>query len=116
MTIRASLDNILVDVKHAVRSLRRSPGFAAVATLALAVGIGGNTAIFSVVDATRAQAVPYEDPERLVNLIGNVARGAGATSIAGRSSAGALVSRFPRLARAGDPLVRRSRRGRLRRC
>ena len=75
MSIRASLDNILVDVKHAVRSLRRSPGFAAVAILALAVGIGGNTAIFSVVDATRAQAVPYEDPERLVNLIGNVARG-----------------------------------------
>src|SRR5688572_21008108 len=75
MTIRASLDNILVDVKHAVRSLRRSPGFGAVAILALAVGIGGNTAIFSVVDATRVQAVPYKDPERLVNLIGNVDRG-----------------------------------------
>ncbi|HKH74637.1 MAG TPA: ABC transporter permease, partial [Vicinamibacterales bacterium] len=46
------------------------------AILALTLGIGGNTAIFSVVDATRAQAIPYEDPERLVNLIGNVDRGA----------------------------------------
>src|SRR5919109_4761640 len=75
MTIRAWLDNIRTDVRHAVRSLRRSPGFAAVALLALAVGIGGNTAIFSVVDATRTQAIPYKDPERLVNLIGNVDRG-----------------------------------------
>jgi predicted permease len=76
MRIRLSLDNIVMDVKLAVRSLRRSPGFAAVAILALAVGIGGNTAVFSVVDATRVRAVPYEDPARLVNLFGNVDRGA----------------------------------------
>src|SRR5688572_454652 len=75
MTLRLLFDNIWTDVKHAVRSLRRSPGFAAVALLALAAGIGGNTAIFSVVDATRTQAIPYKDPERLVNLIGNVDRG-----------------------------------------
>jgi predicted permease len=75
MTIRAWFDSLWTDVRHAARSLRRSPGFAAVAILALAVGIGGNTAIFSVVDATRVQAVPYEDPERLVTLIGNVDRG-----------------------------------------
>ena len=42
--------------------------------LALAVGIGGNTAIFSVIDATRVQAIPYADPERLVYLIGNARR------------------------------------------
>ena len=76
MRIGASLDNIRTDVRHAIRSLRRSPGFAAVALLALAVGIGGNTAVFSVVDATRVQAIPYKDPERLVNLIGNVRRAA----------------------------------------
>jgi putative ABC transport system permease protein len=46
-----------------------------VALLALAIGIGGNTAVFTVVDATRVQAIPYEDPERLVTLIGNVDRG-----------------------------------------
>ena len=79
MKIRPLLDNILVDVRHSVRSLLRSPGFAVVAILALAVGIGGNTAIFSVVDATRTQAVPYGDPERLVYLIGNVARGTAST-------------------------------------
>ncbi len=66
MRMRAWFDNVRTDVRHAVRSLRRSPGFAAVAMLALAVGIGGNTAIFSVIDATRAQAIPYDDPERLV--------------------------------------------------
>src|SRR5262245_13422417 len=75
MKIRTWLDNIGMDVRHAGRSLLRSPGFAAVAVLALAVGIGGNTAVFSVVDATRTQAIPYKDPERLVNLIGNVDRG-----------------------------------------
>ena len=74
MRIGASLDNIRTDVRHAVRSLRRSPGFAAVALLALAVGIGGNTAVFSVIDATRVQAIPYPDPERLMYLIGNVRR------------------------------------------
>ncbi len=75
MRIRVWFDNIWTDVGHAVRSLRRSPGFSAVAVLALAVGIGGNTAVFSVVDATRTQAIPYKDPDRLVNLIGNVDRG-----------------------------------------
>jgi macrolide transport system ATP-binding/permease protein len=74
MRIGASLDNIRTDVRHALRSLRRSPGFAVVAILALAVGIGGNTAIFSVIDATREQAIPYADPERLVYLIGNARR------------------------------------------
>jgi len=76
MRIRVFFDNVRTDVRLAVRSLRRSPGFATVAILALAMGIGGNTAVFSVVDATRAQAIPYDDPERLVNLIGNVDRGA----------------------------------------
>lgn len=71
-----SFDTVRTDVRHAVRSLRRSPGFAVVALLALAIGIGGNTAIFSVIDATRAQALPYKDPERLVGLYGNVERGA----------------------------------------
>src|SRR5262245_45170393 len=71
-----SVDNIRMDVRHAIRSLRRSPGFAAAALLALGIGIGGNTAIFSVADAMREQALPYTDPERLVYLVGNVKRAA----------------------------------------
>ena len=74
MTTSAWIDNVLTDVKHAARSLRRSPGFAAVAILALAIGIGGNTAIFSVIDATRTQAIPYRDPQQLMYLIGTVRR------------------------------------------
>jgi putative ABC transport system permease protein len=75
MSMGAWFDNIGTDARQAVRSLRRSPGFAALAILVLAVGIGGTTAIFSVVDATRARSLPYTDPERLVHLIGTVKRG-----------------------------------------
>jgi hypothetical protein len=67
-------DTVRMDVRHAGRGLRRSPGFAAVAILALAVGIGGNTAIFSVIDETRVQALPYPEPQRLFYLIGTVQR------------------------------------------
>jgi putative ABC transport system permease protein len=74
MNVRARFDNLLTDVRLALRSLRRSPGFAVVAVLALTVGIGGNTAIFSVIDATRTQAIPYSEPHQLVYLIGTVRR------------------------------------------
>ena len=74
MPMRALFDNAVIDARHALRNLRRSPGFAAGALLALAVGIGGTTAIFSVVDATRAQAIPYRDPQRLALLIGTAQR------------------------------------------
>jgi len=74
MDLPARFDNLRTDVKLAVRSLRRSPGFAAVAILALTVGIGGTTAIFSVIDATRTQAIPYREPHQLVYLIGTARR------------------------------------------
>src|SRR5919201_216399 len=69
-----SIESIFQDVRYAVRALRRSPGFAAVAILALAIGIGGSTAMFSLVDAVRLHALPYPAPERLVALWGNVVR------------------------------------------
>jgi predicted permease len=69
-----TLEALRQDVRFAVRTLRKSPGFAFVAVLALAIGIGGNTAIFSMVDAMRARALPYTDPEHLVQLWGTVKR------------------------------------------
>lgn len=58
------------DLAYAVRTLRRSPGFTAVAVLTLGLALGGNTAIFSVVDAALLQALPFEEHERLVFLNG----------------------------------------------
>src|SRR5688500_1620714 len=57
---------MLQDLRHAARGLGRAPGFTAAAVLTLALALGANTAIFSVVDAALLRPLPFDDPERLV--------------------------------------------------
>jgi hypothetical protein len=56
------------DIRYALRTLRRAPGFAAVSTITLAMGIGGTTAMFSVLHAVILRPLPYTEPDRLVAI------------------------------------------------
>src|SRR5262249_18823567 len=64
----ALLEDLRQDIRYTRRMLRSNPGFAAIAILILAVGIGATTAIFSVVNATLLRPLPFREPNRLMSL------------------------------------------------
>ena len=62
------IENFIQDIHYGLRQLRRSPGFAAVALLSLALGIGANTAIFQLLDAVRLRMLPVDNPQQLAEV------------------------------------------------
>ena len=98
------LETLWHDLRYGVRQLKRSPGFTSVAIITLALGIGANTAIFSLIDAVMLRALPVDDPslQRLARILGETLGATGVKGEYGGTDASALRDlRTPR----GAPLA-----------
>ena len=97
------VEALIYDVRYGLRTLRRSPGFTAVAILTLALGIGANTAIFTLIHALLMKPLPVHEPDRLVAL-SDPDKGASGTRIPSTWSCAITTAPsrvWPRLSRSG---------------
>ena len=93
--VRVHLDILRQDLRYAIRSLRRTPGFTFTAILVSAIGIGATTATFSIADHVLIRPLPFAEPDELVRLTENHA-------VARLSAHGAVAAELPRLEAHGD--------------